>query len=71
MTTRRTILTVNAISDDDCGMYRIGEIDTIPDEQVEDYIKRYGEYGYSELLDFCTRLMSAVKRAQEKVSKIN
>lgn len=62
MTQRRTILTVDAISDDDCGMYRIGEIDTMPESQVRAYIKRHGEYGYAELLEFGASLLSAAKK---------
>jgi aminoglycoside phosphotransferase family enzyme len=61
MTQRKTVLLVEAISDDDCGMFRIGEIDTLPGEQVAAYIRQHGEFGYSELLDFAVNLIAAAK----------
>lgn len=66
MTERRTILLVDEISDDDCGMYRLGEIDTIPDGQVQAYIQRRGEFGYSELLNFCASLMASARTCIHK-----
>lgn len=63
MTERRTVLLINEISDDDCGMYRLGEIDTLPDGQVEAYIRRHGEFGYTEMLEFAANLMVAAKKS--------
>lgn len=52
MTQRRKILEVDYISDDDCGMYRIGEIDTLPNEAIKAHVERFGEFGYQEWRDF-------------------
>lgn len=63
MAERRTILEVKAISDDDCGMYRIGEIDTLPEPDVRAYVLRHGEFGYSEILNFCAGMTAAARDA--------
>ena len=48
MTQRNTVLNIDMITDDDCGIYRIGEIDTLPDEAIRNHVKRFGEFGYEE-----------------------
>jgi hypothetical protein len=60
---RKTMLEVKVVTDHDCGNYRIGEIDTVPDQQVAEYIARFGEYGYQELLNFTAAVAEAARKS--------
>ena len=62
MTQRKHLATIEMISDDDCGMYRMGEIDSIP-FWVREYIKRYGDHGYRQVLDYAAHMMSSAREA--------
>lgn len=55
MAERETILKIEAITDHSCGSYRIGEIDTLPDDAIKKHIGTHGEYGYEEFRDFLAR----------------
>lgn len=56
MAERKELFTVEYISDHDCGTYRIGEIDWIPNGKVERFVMRHGEYGYHQILEMCARI---------------
>lgn len=58
MASRETLLKVNYITDHSCGSYRIGEIDTLPDEAIKQHINRFGEYGFEQLRDFAIRILN-------------
>lgn len=62
MTQRKRLATIEMISDDDCGMYRIGEIDDIPHWVVR-YVERYGDYGYRQVLDYAAHMMALAREA--------
>lgn len=55
MAERKTVLTIERISDHSCGSYQVGEIDSIPDECIKKYIDDFGEFGYSELTNWLAR----------------
>jgi hypothetical protein len=63
MAERKVILTVSEMSDDDCGIYKVGEIDCDPSEQVQRYIDKRGEYGYHQMLEFIAILAAATQNA--------
>lgn len=52
MSRRKLFLEVQQITDDDCGIYRIGEIDTLPDQAIKIHIEQFGEFGYEECKKF-------------------
>jgi len=50
MTDRKKFLTISMITDDDCGMYQIGELDGGFDEQMlGQYLERHEIDGFNEL----------------------
>lgn len=57
MAQRKLLFSVERISDDECGMYRIGEIDTLVSENVREYINDFGEFGYQELIKFAAHII--------------
>lgn len=63
MAERKKLFSVSIITDDDCGMYRIGEIDTDPQDAIREYVKRYGEYGYQEVLQLGARMLEVAQVA--------
>jgi hypothetical protein len=51
MTERKQILKLSVITDDDCGMYQLGEIDGgFCHAELKDYLKHHKEYGFQQLL---------------------
>lgn len=62
MTQRREFLNIEHISDDDCGMYRIGEIDWMPNNKVKEYVLNFGEFGYHEILNMCAQIMAEARQ---------
>ena len=64
-----TLCRISKVTDDDCGMYRIGEIEgAFSPEELEDYLKRYGEYGESQLLGKLAFLQWQVWNAVHKIN---
>lgn len=61
MTARKELFSVQVITDDDCGMYRIGEIDTDPQDAVREYVRSNGEYGYQEMLQLGARILEVAQ----------
>ena len=65
---RQLISPVQYHSDDDTGMYKVGEIDTCPPKlQIEAYIKSYGDYGKEQLLDYFSCCIAMTIEAHKKV----
>ena len=62
MAERKEFLNIKYISDHSCGSYQIGEIDTLPDENIREYIRRFGEYGYEEIRNFAVRMLVCADR---------
>lgn len=67
MAERENLFKVEIIKDHSCGTYTIGEIDTIPDTAIEQYIQRFGEFGYTELQNFFCR---AIATSHKKIMQI-
>jgi len=57
MAERKVLTTVEYITDHSCGSYRIGEIDSLPDYDVIEYINRFDEYGYEQIRDYAIRML--------------
>lgn len=49
MSERRTLITIDYHSDDETGMYRVGEIDFGLHGELDSYIDHYGYEGVKEL----------------------
>jgi len=58
MAQRELFLKIETIKGHSCGNYTIGEIDTMPDHAIETYLKRFGEFGYTELTNWLIRTMA-------------
>ena len=64
MPERKTMVTISRITDDDTGMYQMGEIDGAFQEQaLADYLDVYGERGLSDLTAQLAYLQFQVIRA--------
>lgn len=57
MSERKELCKISYITDDDCGMYRLGEIDWIPNGVIERYVQLYGQYGQHQILEMCSRII--------------
>ena len=58
-----TFFELKKVVDHDCGNYQIGEIDFIDFKAINDYVERYGEFGYKELTDCLIRLLAESRTA--------
>lgn len=61
MSERKQLLSISYHSDDDTGMYNIGEIDFGINGQLDDYIKQYGYEGVKDILATLGHLAYEVK----------
>lgn len=61
MSERKELLSVSYHSDDDTGMYHIGEMDFGVSGRLESYIERYGYDGVKEILSVLGHLAWEVK----------
>lgn len=51
MSQRKDLIRITYHTDDDTGIYDVGEIDTMGTrEEIEEYIKQYGQKGVNDLL---------------------
>ena len=67
MPERKTMMSISRITDDDTGMYLMGEIDgSFPEEELEKYIDTYGGYGFNELVTKLSFLQFQVWKAWRK-----
>lgn len=71
MSERKRLGIIEYISDDDCGMYRIGEIDMLPDHMVTEHINHFGEFGYEQIRDFAIRMLACNERVIREVRHKN
>lgn len=61
MPQKENLLTISKVTDDDTGMYRIGEIDGIFQKHtLDEYLKSHGESGKTELINHLAYLQSQV-----------
>lgn len=63
MAQRRELGTIQAISDDDTGMYRMNEIDSVPN-WVDDYVK--SDFTYAEAMDYAGAIVERARAARRK-----
>lgn len=71
MAERELFLKIETIRDHSCGNYTIGEIDTMPDRAIKEYLDRFDEFGYTELTNWLIRAMAVthnnmIKKRMEK-----
>ncbi len=67
MSQRKTLLEISYHSDDDTGMYEIGEIDFGIHGTLDGYLENYGYKGKKEIIDMLGYLIYEVeKRFREK-----
>ncbi len=62
MSKRKTLLEVQYHSDDDAGMYQIGEIDFGISGLLDDYLKNYGYAGKKNIIDTLGYLIYEIER---------
>jgi hypothetical protein len=62
MSARKTLLTIEYHSDDDTGMYHVGETDFGIHGDLDTYLKRYGYEGKKEIINTLSYLMYEVER---------
>lgn len=58
---RKTLLTIDYHTDDETGIYEIGEIDFGIVGHLENYLRSYGRRGKDEIIKALAYLMYAVK----------
>jgi len=69
MPERKTILEISKVTDDDTGMYCIGEIDGIFQKHTLDaYLSSHGEKGKSELINHLAYLQSQIIDAWREIN---
>ncbi len=61
MAERRKLMELEIIVDDDCGMYKMGEIDTLVAPHIEKYIHVYGETAYEEIKELCSSMLQSAR----------
>lgn len=66
MSQRKELLRVCYHSDDDTGMYKVGEIDFGVSMELENYIKKYGSEGMKDILSALGHLAWEVKETYYK-----
>ena len=62
MSERKTLLEVEYHSDDDTGMYQVGEIDFGISGLLDEYLERYGYAGKKDIIDALGYLIYEVER---------
>lgn len=66
---KQKLITISIVTDDDTGMYRIGEVDGIlQSKQLENYLRTHGERGKTELLEHFAFLQYQVIDAYRNLS---
>lgn len=61
MATREKIFEVSFITDCDSGIYQIGEIDSIISDNVKDYVLRFGDFGYQEMIELASVIIHTAR----------
>ena len=62
MSQRKGLLTISYHSDDDTGMYQIGEIDFGICGELDNYLKNYGYAGKKDIIDTLGYLIYEVEK---------
>ncbi|MFA5323913.1 MAG: hypothetical protein WC373_14675 [Smithella sp.] len=77
MSERKNLLLVDYHSDDDTGMYQIGEIDFGISSRLDEYLKQYGRKGMDDILKTLCHLIWHVQeygyeiiKGEEKEKKV-
>ena len=72
MSDKKELVTIYYHNDDDTNMHYIGEIDgVLSDDIIDDFIKRFGDKGVSDLIEHFAFLIYKVKDRQYRTKKIN
>ena len=67
MSQRKELLEITYHSDDDTGMYQVGEIDFGISGLLDEYLENYGYKGKKEIMDtLCYLIYEVEKRFREK-----
>ena len=53
-----TFFELKKVTDHDCGLYQIGEIDFVNYAKIREYIAQYGDFGFDQLVNVCIRIMA-------------
>ena len=69
MSQKRTLLEVKYHSDDDTGMYRVGEIDFGIWGTLDEYLKRYGRKGKEDIVGTLGYLIYEVERKFREIPR--
>ena len=69
MSERKTLLEITYHSDDDTGMYRVGEIDYGLAGTLDEYLKRFGQKGKKEIISALAYLIYEVEERFGKIPK--
>lgn len=69
MSQRKQLLEVTYHSDDDTGMYQVGEIDFGINGRLDEYLRGFGVNGYKEIILTLAYLSHEVHSAWEKISQ--
>lgn len=62
MSERRTLITIDYHTDDDTGMYRVGEVDFGIHGHLDEFIDRYGYHGCVEIAAALMHMSYEVKK---------
>lgn len=71
MSQRKQLITIEYHSDDDTGMYEIGEIDFGVSSEFDTYVERYGRIGIQNILKTMTHLIWHVQEYGYPIAKKN
>ena len=71
MSQRKELITIEYHSDDETGMYHVGEIDFGVSGVFDDYVKRYGRKGIAEILQTMSHLIWHVQEYGYKICREN
>lgn len=69
MSDRKQLLSISYHSDDDTGMYSVGEIDFGVNTELENYIKKFGYDGVKDILSTLGYLAYSVQDAYLTIQK--
>ncbi len=71
MSQRKELITIEYHSDDDTGMYQVGEIDFGVSGTFDEYVKRYGRKGIADILQTMSHLIWHVQEYGYKICREN
>lgn len=71
MSKRKELITLEYHSDDDTGMYHVGEIDFGISGELDDYLERYGQKGMDSILKIMSHLIWHIQEYGYKIIRKN